>query len=205
MPGRGAKHLARLGWMPAQHLPDADATPDLGETVKHGARSRSSEVSESDVASGDARGLVKRLEPLDLDERIIGAVPGGFHMHGGDDVLTGGVAPVVANEIILPNRGEVAKRLNRASRRAKPWMPVHAEVPKMAMRVDDRSVIQFGHDGSSEVQAWSAMTPALPTRRTLTSACSLSDPMMQRVRLADRFAAADPDRRSNLCNKFPAR
>ena len=40
--------------MPAQHLPDADAALDFGEAVERGARVRSGEVGEADVADGDA-------------------------------------------------------------------------------------------------------------------------------------------------------
>ena len=43
-----------IGRMPAQHLSDADATLDLGQAAKPGARARSGEVSEADVAHGDA-------------------------------------------------------------------------------------------------------------------------------------------------------
>jgi hypothetical protein len=46
--------FGRLGRTPAQHLPDAEAAPDLGEAIKHSARVRSGEVSEADVAGGDA-------------------------------------------------------------------------------------------------------------------------------------------------------
>ena len=44
----------RLGRMPAQHLPDADAALDFGEAVERGARVRSGEIGEADVADGDA-------------------------------------------------------------------------------------------------------------------------------------------------------
>ncbi len=81
----------------------------------------------------------------DLGQRIVGPVPGGLYVHGGDHILVGRVAPVVVDEIISPDGAEIAKRLDRASDRAKPGMPVHAEIPKMAMRVDDRSAIQSGH------------------------------------------------------------
>jgi hypothetical protein len=46
--------FGRLGRMPAQHPPDADAMPNPGETVKHSVRVRSGEVNEADVAGGDA-------------------------------------------------------------------------------------------------------------------------------------------------------
>src|ERR1019366_6959601 len=92
-----------------------------------------------------------------LGERIIGTVPAGFYVHRGDDILIGRVVSVVVDEIISPYHGKIAKRLNRASRGAKPGMPVHAEIPKMAMRVDDGSAVQSGHAGSSEVQVWFAM------------------------------------------------
>ena len=46
--------FGRIGRMPAQHLPNADATLDLGEAVKRSARVRSGEVGEADVAAGDA-------------------------------------------------------------------------------------------------------------------------------------------------------
>ena len=57
--------FCRLGRMPAQHLPDADATLDLGQAVKRCARVRSGEVGEADITGGDARRLVERLEPLE--------------------------------------------------------------------------------------------------------------------------------------------
>ena len=97
---------------------------------------------------------------MDLGERIVSAVPAGFYVHGGEDVLIGGVAPIVRNEIVLPYGGEIAKRLNRASGVAEPGMPVHAEVPKMAMRVDDRSAVQSRHTGSPEIQLQFAGGPA---------------------------------------------
>ena len=131
--------------MPAQHLPDADATLDLGQAVKRSARVRSREVSEADITSSDARRLVERLQPLNLSERIVGAVPGGFYVHGSDHVLIGRVAPVVIDEIISSDWREIPKRLNGASGGAKPWMPVHAQIPQMNVRVYDRSAIQSGH------------------------------------------------------------
>jgi hypothetical protein len=76
---------------------------------------------------------------MDFSQRIVRAVPGGFDKHGGDDVLIRRVAPVVIDQLISPYRGKIAERLNRASGGAKPRMPVHAEIPKMAMCVDDRS------------------------------------------------------------------
>ena len=137
--------------MPAQHLPDADATPDRGEAVERGGRARRREVGEADIADRDPRRLVERLQPPDFGKRIVGAVPGGFYVHGGDDVLVCRVASVVVDEVVSSDRGEIAKRFNRAARGAKPGMPVHGEVPKMAVRVDDRSAVQSGHDGSSLV------------------------------------------------------
>ena len=46
--------FGRRGRVPAQHLPDADATLDLREAVKRSRRARSGEVSEADITSSDA-------------------------------------------------------------------------------------------------------------------------------------------------------
>ena len=141
---RGEAFL-RLGRMPAQHLSNAHATLDLGQSVKRSARARSGEVSEADIAHSDARRLVERLEPVNLGEWIVGPVPSGFYVHRGDHVLVRRVAQVVIDEIVSSYRVEIAQRLDCASRGTKPGMPVHAEIPKMTMRVDDRPPIQFSH------------------------------------------------------------
>src|SRR5262245_15667810 len=44
----------RLRRMPAQHLPNTDATLDFGQAVKRGAGARSGEVGEADVSDRDA-------------------------------------------------------------------------------------------------------------------------------------------------------
>ncbi len=109
MPGRGAKHLAGVGRMPAQHLPDADATLDLCEAVKCSRRVRSREVGKANITSSDAGRLVERLQPLNLSERIVGPVPRGFYMHRGDDILVGRVAAVIIDEIVSSDRREIAQ------------------------------------------------------------------------------------------------
>jgi hypothetical protein len=76
---------------------------------------------------------------MDFGQRIVRVVQGGFDKHGGDDVLIRRVAPVVIDQLISPYRGKIAERLNRACGGAKPRMPVHAGIPKMAMCADDRS------------------------------------------------------------------
>src|SRR3984957_2177388 len=131
--------------MPAQHLPDANATLDLSEPVKCSRRVRSREVGKANITSSDARRLVERLQPLNLSQRIVGPVPRGFYMHRGDDILVGRVAAVIIDEIISSYRREIPKRLNGASGGAKPWMPVHPQIPQMNVRVYDRSAIQSGH------------------------------------------------------------
>src|ERR1700760_3435831 len=135
----------RHGRVPAQHLPDADATLDLREAVERSVRVGSVEVSEADITSRNARRLVERLQPLNLGEGIVGSVPGGVYVYGGDDVLIGGVTPIVIDEVISSDWPEIPQRLDGPSGGAKPRMPVHAQIPQMDMRVDDRSRIQFGH------------------------------------------------------------
>src|SRR5438132_1324008 len=68
------------GRVPAHHLPDADATLDLREAVERSVRVGSVEVSEANIASRNARRLVELLQPLNLGEGIVGAVPGGVYV-----------------------------------------------------------------------------------------------------------------------------
>jgi hypothetical protein len=82
---------------------------------------------------------------MNLGERIVAPVPGRLDMHGGYDVLARGVAPVVVNEIASPDRGQIAERRYLASGWAQPRMPIHAEVPKMMMGVDNWSAIRPAH------------------------------------------------------------
>ena len=62
-------------------------------------------------------------------------------------------------------------------------MPVHAEIPKMAMRVDDRSAVQSGHAGSSVFQVWFAMAAAsvIALALWLLRTVSPFGPVMQRL------------------------
>jgi hypothetical protein len=111
---------------------------------------------------------------MDFGQRIVRAVPGGFDKHGGDDVLIRRAAPVVIDQLISPYRGKIPERLNRACGGARPRMPVHAGIPKMAMCADNRSAGNSRHAGSSVVQVWFAMAAASVIAGALASAHSLA-------------------------------
>jgi hypothetical protein len=119
---------------------------------------------------------------MDFGQRIVLVVPGGFDKHGGDDVLIRRVAPVVIDQLISPYRGKIAERLNRACGGAKPRMPVHAGIPKMAMCADDRSAGTLPPcrklRGSGEVPMAAA---SVIVGARLPSTVALFGPVMQRL------------------------
>jgi hypothetical protein len=128
-------------------------------------------------------------------------------VHGSEDVLIGRIAPVVGDEVISPYRGEIAKRFNRASRGAKPGMPVHAETPKMAVGVDDRSAIKSGHAQKLHGSAVVRNDRRVGTRLALWLPRTVSPfgPVMQRLLRRPRSPPLILHICSHLCSQCPTR
>ena len=133
--------------VPAQDVADADDAIEGRLRIEEGRARRASPAAHA-RRSAPRRRPPCRASPASASRRGNRPRPARLDMHGGDDVLAGGIAQIIVGQIVLPERSKVAEPAALGRSRAQPGMPVEAEVPEMMMRIDDRAGIDV-HAGSS--------------------------------------------------------
>ena len=147
-PGRIVHHVASgdetLSWIlvPADDVADADHAIERRLRVEEGSGPGACQRHMRDKAGCHAAAAIERLEPAGLAEAIV-VDPARLDMHGGDDVLAARIGKIVLDEVVALDRVDVADRVPLVRR--EPGVPFQAQVPKMVMRIDDRTVISIPH------------------------------------------------------------